>query len=73
MGKEEHCKQISLACVGSAHSVLAALALPLLMACALSQSTLISLQGVGPGLCVRPRSKLLRFQLLSTPQRHKLS
>ena len=28
MGREEHCKQISLACVGSAHSVSNALGLP---------------------------------------------
>ena len=41
---EEHCKQISLACVGSAHSVWATLGLPLLMACVLSQSTLLRLQ-----------------------------
>ena len=41
VGREEHCKQISLACVGSARSVLATLGLPLLMACVLSQSTLL--------------------------------
>ena len=41
MGTEKHCKQISLAC---AHSVLAALGLPLLTVCVLSQSTLLRLQ-----------------------------
>ena len=44
MGREEHCKQISLACVGSARIVRATLGLPLLMACVLSQSTLLRLQ-----------------------------
>ena len=40
---EEHCKQISLACVGSARSVWATLGLPPLKACVLSQSTLLKL------------------------------
>ena len=44
VGREEHCKQISLACVESARSVSAALGLPLLTACVLSQSTLLRLQ-----------------------------
>ena len=43
-GREEHCKQISLACVGSAHSVSVTLGLPLLTACVLSWSTLLRLQ-----------------------------
>ena len=43
-GREEHCKQISLACVGSAHSVWATLGLLPLTACVLSQSTLLRLQ-----------------------------
>ena len=77
MGKEEHCKQISLACVGSAHSVSARLGLPPLTACMLSQSTLIRLQvalrGTGPGLCALPRSKPVRFRFLGTPQRCRLS
>ena len=51
---EEHCKQISPACVGSACSDSAALGLPLLTACVLSQATLLRLQvallGAGPGL-----------------------
>ena len=32
LGREEHCKQISLACVGSAHSIWTTLSLPQLMA-----------------------------------------
>ena len=36
LGREQHCKQISLACVGSAQSVSAALGLLLLTACVLS-------------------------------------
>ena len=66
--REVHCKQISLAYVGRAHSVSATLGLPLLMAGVLSQSTLLRLQGAlqelskeGPGLCALPRSKPLRF------------
>jgi len=42
--REEHCKQISLACVGSARSVSATLGLHLLTACVLFQSTLLRLQ-----------------------------
>ena len=44
MGREEHCKQISLSCVRSAHSVWATLGLPPFMACVLSWSTLLKLQ-----------------------------
>ena len=68
VGREEHCKQISLACVGSG--------LPLLTECVLSQSTLLRLQvalrGTGPGLCALPRSKPLWFRFSGTPQRHRL-
>ena len=64
---------ISLACVGSACSVSATLGLPPLMACVLSQSTLLrlqgALQGAGPGLHALPRSKPLRFRFSGTPQR----
>ena len=42
--REEHCKQISLACVGSACSVLATLGLHLLIVCVIFQSTLHRLQ-----------------------------
>ena len=51
MGREEHCKQISLACVGSARSVWATLGLPPLRACVLSQSTLLRLQVALQGNC----------------------
>ena len=44
VGREEHCKQISLVCVGSACSVSATLGLPPLTACVLSQSTILKLQ-----------------------------
>ena len=52
-GREEHCKQISLVCVGSAHSVWATLGLPLLMVCVLSQSILLRLQVALQGNCLR--------------------
>ena len=52
-GREEHCKQISLACVGSAHHVWATLGLHLLMARALSWSTLLRLQVALQGNCLR--------------------
>ena len=44
MGREEHCKQISLVCVGIAHSVWVTLGLPPLTACVLFLSTLLRLQ-----------------------------
>ena len=53
MGREEHCKEISLACVGSAHSVWATLGLPLLMECVLSWSTVLRLQVVLQGNCLK--------------------
>ena len=42
--REEHFKQIPLACVGSAYSVWVTLGLPPLTACALSRSILLRLQ-----------------------------
>ena len=53
MGRLEHCKQISLACVGSACSDLATLGLSALMVCVLSQSTLLRLQVALQGNCLR--------------------
>ena len=44
VGREEHCKQRSLACVRSARSVSATLGLPPLTACVLSLSALLRLQ-----------------------------
>ena len=49
VGREEHCKQITLACVGSVCSVAATLGLPPLTVCVLSQSTLLRLQVALPG------------------------
>ena len=51
--REEHCIQISLACVGSAHGVWITLDLPPLTACVLFQSTLLRLQVALPGNCVK--------------------
>ena len=81
VGREEHCKQISLACVGSARSVWTTLGLPqLTVACAFQVYTAQApgcsageLSKVGPGLCALPRSKPLRFRFSGTPQRHRLS
>ena len=42
--RDEHCKQISLVCVASAHSVWATLGLHPLIMCVLSRSTLLRLQ-----------------------------
>ena len=53
MGREEPCKQISLACVGSARSVWATLGLSPLMASVLSQSALLRLQVALLGDCLR--------------------
>ena len=44
VGREEHCKQISQACVGCAYSVWTTLGLPPLTVRVLSQSTLLRLQ-----------------------------
>ena len=74
--REEHCKQIPLAC---AYNGLAKMGLPHLVACLLSQSTLLGsrllcweLSEAGPELYALPWSKLLRFRFLGTPQRLRL-
>ena len=76
MGREGHCRQISLACVGSTHSVPATLGLPPLTVCMLSLCTLLRLQvvlqGVGPELRAVPRPKPLWFRFSGTPQRPRL-
>ena len=76
VGREGHCRVISLACVGSTRIVLATLGLPLLTARVLSPSTLlrlqVALQGAGPELCVLPRPKPLRFRFSGTLQRCRL-
>ena len=53
MGREEHCKQISLGCVGSACSVWTTLGLPQLMAHVLSWSSLLRLQVALQGNCLK--------------------
>ena len=51
--REEHCKQISMMCAGSARSVWATLSLPPLMACVLFLSTLPRLQVALQGTCLK--------------------
>ena len=71
VGSEEHCKQISLACVGSARSVSATLGLapswrvcfPSLH-CSGSRLLCQELSEAGPGLPALPRSKSLRLRFL---------
>ena len=76
-GKEGHCRQVSLVCVGSTGSVPATLVLPPLGAgvCA-SPSTLLrlqaALQGAGPAWRGLPRPKTLRFRFSVIPQKHGL-
>ena len=79
VGREEHCKQITLASVGSGPSVLATLGLPPLMVCVFSclhclGSRLLcwELSEAGPGLYALSRSKPLRFRFSDTPQRRRL-
>ena len=77
VGREGHCKQIPLACVGSPHSVWTTLGLPQFkVVCAswvyTAQAPRCSagtLSKVGPELSALPRSKLLRFS--GTPQGHR--
>ena len=63
--REEHCKQISLACVGSAHSVWATLGFPPLLACVLSWSTLLRLQVALQGNCLKQALGFVHFPGLS--------
>ena len=65
MGREEHCKQISLACVGSACSVWTTLGLHQLMAHVLSHSTLLSLQVALQGNCPKWALGFMHFPGLS--------
>ena len=65
MWREELCKQISLACVGSALSVSAILALSLLVACVLSWSTLLRLQVALQEYCLRWALGCVHFPGLS--------
>ena len=79
MGREEHCKQITLACVGNARSVGGhtgfapthdLCVFPIYTAQAPGCSA--ELSKASPGLRALPRSKLLRFRFSGTPQRHRL-
>ena len=80
MGREECCKQISLACVGSACCVWATLGFaPAHGVCAFPVYTAQApgcsageLSKAGPVLHALPRSKPLRFMFLGTPQRRRL-
>ena len=79
VGREERCKQITLASVGSAPSVSATLGLPPLMRvcfpclhCLGSRLLCQELSEASPGLYVLPRSKPLRFRYLGSPQRYRL-
>ena len=65
VGREEHCKQISLVCVGSAHNVWATLGLPPLTACVLSQSALLRLQVALQGNCQKRALGCMHFPSLS--------
>ena len=77
VGREGHCKQIPLACMGSAHSGWTTLCLPQLkVACTFRVHTAQApgcsarvLSQVGPVFCALPRSKPLRF--LGGPQGHR--
>ena len=76
--REEHCKQVFLACVGSARSKWTTLGLPQLKAVCASRVYTAQAQGfsavvlskAGPAFRVLPRSKLLRFS--DTPQGYRL-
>ena len=79
MGREEDCKQMSLACVGSARSVSVTLGLPQSLRvclpslhCSCSRLICQELSEAGPGLCVLPRSEPLRFRFFGSPQRRRL-
>ena len=77
LGREEYCKQILLACVGSAHNVWTILGFPqLTVACSFWLYTAQApgcsaraLSQVGPAFHALPRSKLLGF--LGPLQRHR--
>ena len=79
VGRDEYCKQISLACVGSAHSIWTTLGLPQLKVARASWVYTAQTPGcsagalskVGPEFCELPRFKLLRFRFSGSPQRHR--
>ena len=59
------CKQISLACVGSTHSLWTTLGLPQLMVHVLSHSTLLRLQVALQGYCPKQALRFMHFPGLS--------
>ena len=65
MEREEHFKQISLACLWSAHSVWTTLGFPQFMAPVLSQSTLLRLQVALKGNCPKQLLCYMHFPCLS--------
>ena len=65
-GRDEHYKQKSLVCVGSARSVFATLGLPPLTACVLSRSTLLRLQVALLGNYLRRALGCVHFPDLAT-------
>ena len=65
MGREDHCKQTPLACVGSVRRVSATLGLSPLTVCVLSRSTLLRLQVALPGNCMRRALGWVHFPGLS--------
>ena len=65
MGREEHCKKISLVSVGSAPCVSATLGLPPLTACVLSQATLLR-SGLLCRNCLRQALGCMHFHGLSS-------
>ena len=74
VGREEHYKQLSLACVGNARSVLATWVCPRSqrvcfpsLHCSSSRLLCWELSEASPGLYALPRSKPLRFRYLGTP------
>ena len=65
VGREGHCRQISVACVGSARSAWATLGLPQLMVCVLSWSTLLRLQVALQRKCLKRALGCMHFPGLS--------
>ena len=63
--REKHCKQISLVCVGSTHSVWATLGLPPLTECVLSWSSLLRLQVALQRNCLKRAMGSVHFPGLS--------
>ena len=65
MGREEHCNQLSLVCVGTTHSIWTTLGLPQLTAHVLSWSTLLRLIVTLQGNCPNQTQDFAQFPGLS--------